>query len=99
MLTADPKIMNQTLRNLVNNRSFWLNVECLANILEPAKNAVKNVECKNTTMADVFIALIQMAIAIKALPTENSEELREFRRKCIQFYNYRWKQFDIELYL
>src|SRR5436190_12226270 len=50
-------------------------------------------------MADVFIALIQMAIAIKALPTENSEELREFRRKCIQFYNYRWKQFDIELYL
>uniref|UniRef100_U9UVY1 Uncharacterized protein n=1 Tax=Rhizophagus irregularis (strain DAOM 181602 / DAOM 197198 / MUCL 43194) TaxID=747089 RepID=U9UVY1_RHIID len=47
-------------------------------------------------MADVFFALIQMAISIKALPTETSEELKEFRQKCIQFYNYRWKQFDFE---
>jgi hypothetical protein len=40
-----------------------------------------------------------MDITIKALPTENSEELKEFRQKCIQFYNFRWKQFDFELYL
>ena len=54
---------------------------------------------KNTTMADVFVALIQMALAIKSLPTESSDELKNFRQKCIQFYNYRWKQFDFELYL
>ena len=70
--------MNQTLRTLTNNQNFWANVEALANVLEPAKNAVKSVECKNTTMADVFLALFQMAIAIKALPTETSEELKEF---------------------
>jgi len=99
MLVTDPKAMNQSLRTLVNNRNFWSNVEALANVLEPAKNAVKSVECKNTTIVDVFFALIQMAIAIKALPTESSEELKEFRQKCIQFYNYRWKQFDFELYL
>ncbi|POG64290.1 hypothetical protein GLOIN_2v1845389 [Rhizophagus irregularis DAOM 181602=DAOM 197198] len=99
MLIDNSKAMNQSLRILVNNRNFWSNVEALANILEPAKNAVKSVECKNTTMADVFFALIQMAISIKALPTETSEELKEFRQKCIQFYNYRWKQFDFELYL
>lgn len=91
--------MNQTLRDLVNNRNFWLNVESLANILEPAKNAVKSIEHTNTTMADVFIALIQMASAIKALPTEGSDELKEFRKKCIKFYNNRWHQFDFELYL
>jgi hypothetical protein len=91
--------MNVTLRNLVNNRNFWANVEGLANILEPAKNAVKSVERKNTTMADIFVALIQMALAIKSLPTESSDELKDLRRKCIQFYNYRWKQFDFELYL
>ncbi|EXX54245.1 hypothetical protein RirG_236360 [Rhizophagus irregularis DAOM 197198w] len=99
MLIDNSKAMNQSLRILVNNQNFWSNVEALANILEPAKNAVKSVECKNTTMADVFFALIQMAISIKALPTETSEELKEFRQKCIQFYNYRWKQFDFELYL
>ena len=91
--------MNLTLRNVVNSRSFWTNVECLVNILESAKNAVKCVECISTTMADVFLTLIQMAAAIKALPTEESEDLREFRRKCIQFYNNRWHQFDTELYL
>ena len=70
--------MNQTLRDLVNNRNFWSNVESLSNILEPAKNAVKSIESTNTTMADVFIALIQMASAIKTLPAEGSEELKEF---------------------
>jgi hypothetical protein len=98
-LVVDSKAMNQVLRNLVTNRNFWTNVESLANILEPAKDAVKAVECKSATMIDVFLALIQMAIAIKALPTENSVELKKFRQKCIQFYNYRWHQFDFELYL
>ena len=99
MLNADSLAMNPTLRNIVNSRSFWLNVECLVNILEPAKNAIKCVEYVSTTMADVFLALIQMAAAIKALPTEGSEDLKEFRQKCIQFYNNRWNQFDFELYL
>jgi hypothetical protein len=58
MLITDPKAMNQSLRTLVNNQNFWSNVEALANVLEPAKNAVKQVECKNTTMADIFFALI-----------------------------------------
>jgi hypothetical protein len=71
--------MNVILRNLVNNRNFWANVEGLANILEPAKNAVKSVERKNTTMADIFVALIQMALAIKSLPTESSDELKDLR--------------------
>ena len=33
---------------------------------------------KNTTMADVFVALIQMALAIKSLPAESSDELKDF---------------------
>ncbi|PKB93883.1 hypothetical protein RhiirA5_440082, partial [Rhizophagus irregularis] len=86
MLIDNSKAMNQSLRILVNNRNFWSNVEALANILEPAKNAVKSVECKNTTMADVFFALIQMAISIKALPTETSEELKEFRQKSLTLW-------------
>ncbi len=57
-MNANSKAMNVTLRNLVNNRNFWANVEGLTNILEPAKNAVKSVEHKNTTMADIFVALI-----------------------------------------
>ncbi|PKY37094.1 hypothetical protein RhiirB3_461330, partial [Rhizophagus irregularis] len=81
MLIADSKAMNQTLQNLVNNRNFWLNVESLTTILEPAKNAVKSIEGKNATMADVFLALIQMATAIKALSTETYFLHPKFRGK------------------
>jgi len=70
--------MNVTLRNLVNNRNFWANVKGLTNILEPAKNAVKSVKRKNTTMANIFVTLIQMALAIKSLPTKSSDELKNF---------------------
>jgi len=54
MLIAGSKAMNKTLRDLVNNRNFWSNVESLANILEPAKNAVKSIERTNTNMADIL---------------------------------------------
>ncbi|RGB21959.1 hypothetical protein C1646_776919 [Rhizophagus diaphanus] len=50
MLIANSKAMNQTLRNLVNNQNFWLNVESLTTILESTKNAVKSIEDKNATI-------------------------------------------------
>ena len=80
-----------------NNRNFWSNVESLANILEPAKNAVKSIERINTNMADVFIALIQMASAIKTLPAEGSEELKEFRKKLRFFKSLPYSNFRCSL--
>ncbi|PKK67207.1 hypothetical protein RhiirC2_867912 [Rhizophagus irregularis] len=63
MLIADSKAMNQTLRNLVNNRNFWLNVESLATILEPAKNAVKSIEgCKQSNHYLQELALYILSI-------------------------------------
>ena len=53
--------------------------------MKPAKNAVKCIECISTTMADIFLAFIQMAAAIKALPTEESEDLREFYKNVFNF--------------
>ncbi|CAG8745569.1 16348_t:CDS:1, partial [Dentiscutata heterogama] len=40
------------LRDLTQNRQFWANVEVLAKILLPAKNAVKIIESKSTTTAN-----------------------------------------------
>ncbi|CAG8800475.1 29261_t:CDS:2, partial [Racocetra persica] len=50
----------------------------LAKILLPAKNAVKMVESKSTITADVFLYLIQMAVAINILEKDNLYEHMEF---------------------
>ncbi|CAG8790068.1 3157_t:CDS:2, partial [Gigaspora rosea] len=96
----DPRSLNDKLRNYITSREFWANVECLYKILEPAKTAVQTVEESNTKIADAFLILIKIAIAIKALPTtETTLERLEFRKKCIIFYNKRWAEFDTDFYL
>ncbi|CAG8615565.1 10935_t:CDS:2 [Racocetra fulgida] len=99
ILEDDNLALTLDLRKLVRNRQFWTNAEILAKILLPAKNAVKMVESKSTTTADVFLFLIQMATAINALEKNSLPEHIEFRKQCIKFYNKRWKEFDIKIYL
>ncbi len=78
MLNTNPIVINSTLRSIVNNRSFWTNIEYLVKILESAKNAVKYVKYISITIADVFLILIQMAAVIKVLLIKESEDLRKF---------------------
>ncbi|CAG8722728.1 13376_t:CDS:2 [Racocetra persica] len=61
ILEDNNSALTPELRKLVQNRQFWANADVLAKILLPAKNAVKMVESKSTTTADVFLSLIQMA--------------------------------------
>src|SRR5437764_8175603 len=91
--------MNSTLRTLTRDRTFWTNADTLAKVLAPAKKAVKMIESKTTTMGDVFLTLIQMATAIKALPLQDSPQLVLFRKQCIQFYNKQWKEFDTSIFM
>ncbi|CAJ0833279.1 13634_t:CDS:2 [Entrophospora sp. SA101] len=94
-----PRCMSTNLYNLVNDRNFWANVECLTNVLSPAKKAVKCIESTNSTLADIFLILIQMAATIKQLPISDSTECKGFQRQCIQIYNKRWIQFNVKFYL
>ncbi|CAG8573001.1 1032_t:CDS:2 [Cetraspora pellucida] len=75
------------------------NAEVLAKVLALAKNAVKIAESKVTTTADIFLFLIQIAIAINALKNNDLTECIEFHKQCIQFYNKHWKEFNIKFYL
>lgn len=71
-------------------------MEQLRDILRPAKRAVKNVEFRTTLLANVFVELVKMAIAIKETSVLYNSQ---FRRDCIAIYNKRWKEFDTDLYL
>ena len=83
-------------KNLINDRQFWINVEQLRNLIIPVKRAVKDVEFQGTTLADVFVELVKIAIAVQEIPAPLNDQ---FRRDCIAIYNKRWKQFDTDLYL
>ncbi|CAG8752369.1 1725_t:CDS:1, partial [Racocetra fulgida] len=78
ILEDNNQALTPELRSLVQNRQFWANAKALAKILLPAKNAVKMVESKSTTTANVFLYLIQMAVAINILEKDNLYEHMEF---------------------
>ncbi|CAJ0902915.1 8609_t:CDS:2, partial [Entrophospora sp. SA101] len=78
MIEKDPGCMSTNLYNLVNDRNFWANVECLTYVSSPAKKAVKCIESANSTLADFFLILIQMAATIKQLPISDSTEHKVF---------------------
>ncbi|CAG8794498.1 17448_t:CDS:2, partial [Cetraspora pellucida] len=99
ILDENESSMIPELQKLTRDRQFWVNVEVLAKVLSPAKNAIKIVESKATTTADIFLFLVQMASAINTLSANDLSERTEFRKQCIQFYNKRWKEFDIKFYI
>jgi hypothetical protein len=52
---------------LINDRQFWINVEQLQNLITPVKRAVKDIEFQGTILADVFIKLVKIAIAVQEI--------------------------------
>ncbi|CAG8781221.1 1271_t:CDS:2, partial [Racocetra fulgida] len=92
-----PKLFKKTeIIKIISDRQFWINVEQLHKVLEAPKQAITSVESKTATLASIFVDLLKMANAIKKLP---SIQNLEFKRLCINIYNRRWAEFDIDLFL
>ncbi|CAG8830084.1 33530_t:CDS:2, partial [Racocetra persica] len=89
-------IVPKDIANTIGSRGFFNDVEYLLRIIYPAKEAITAVESKSTTLADVYIKLVQLASAIHCIPLETDHI--EFRKICIQIYNRRWDEFDFEIF-
>lgn len=57
---------------------------------------VKSLEFKTTSLADCFVELIKLSKKIKSLPPVSDYE---FKHNCVELFNKRWKEFDIQLYI
>ncbi|CAJ0750298.1 18588_t:CDS:2 [Entrophospora sp. SA101] len=99
VLEAEPEIFRNAVnvRSLIHNRQFWMDVNQLHAVLSPIKKAVKDVEFTSTTMADVFMELVKLAISIKEIPTLINNN--PFKQECHGIFNKRWKQFDTDIYI
>ncbi|RIB20685.1 hypothetical protein C2G38_2035034 [Gigaspora rosea] len=69
VLEHEPQIFTcaNAMKNLINDRQFWIDVEQLRNIIGPVKRAVKNVEFRTTSLADKTIDLKKNEDHIKNL--------------------------------
>ncbi|CAG8633135.1 19879_t:CDS:2 [Cetraspora pellucida] len=69
VLDQEPQIFDHAsdVKNLINDRQFWIDIEQLWNILRLVKCTVMDVEFRTTLLADVFIELVKMAIAIQEI--------------------------------
>jgi len=79
-------ITNESVKAILRRRGYFEDTQALAETLKPIRIAIQALESKNTTMADCYIHLIKIAIAIKSLP---SEDYRGFRNHCIKVFNER----------
>ncbi|GBC48402.2 ribonuclease H-like domain-containing protein [Rhizophagus irregularis DAOM 181602=DAOM 197198] len=84
------------IKNLLQNRQFFQDVEQLHTILAPAKKAIQAVEANSSNMASIFLQLIQMAVEIKKISNYFDPN---FKKNCINIFNKRWAQFDTDTYL
>src|ERR1051325_1540678 len=96
ILDENPEKLSDNISALIRSRSFFTDVKAVNTLLEPVKSVVKSLEFKTTTLADCFIELIKLSQKIKSLPPVS---YYDFKYQCIGFFNKRWKEFDIQLYI
>ena len=96
ILDETPEKLSADISALIRSRSFFTDVEAVNTLLKPVKSVIKSLEFKTTTLADCFVELIKLSQKIKSLPPVSDYD---FKYQCIELFNKRWQEFDIQLYL
>ncbi|CAG8772065.1 24030_t:CDS:1, partial [Cetraspora pellucida] len=76
------------------NDSFYPLCKRIVLIFELIKQVINLLKSHIATLADCFIGIVQIAIALKKIPTSNN-----LRTLAIAVFNTRYEQFDISSYL
>ena len=93
------EITNKTVKRILRNSDFFINVNKLTEVLKPIKTVITLLESANTNLSDCLIQLILLANAIKKLSFRSSPKMTAFRQHCVETFNKRWANFDPKLYL
>jgi hypothetical protein len=88
--------LSNDISELIRNQTFFTDVEAVNTLLGPVKSVVKFLKFKITSLTDCFVKLIKLSKKIKSLPPVSDYE---FKHKCVELFNKRWKEFDIQLYI
>ncbi|CAG8833043.1 37284_t:CDS:2 [Gigaspora margarita] len=92
----NPDIVNTSVQAILRTRTFFDDLNALAFVLYPVKTAILTLESQDCSLADCFIGLVCLGMAIKRLP-EN--DYHNFRQQAIAIYNRRFAEFDDDAYI
>ena len=95
-MDENPEKISTEISVLIRSRTFFTDVEAVNTLLEPVKSVVKSLEFKTTTLVDCFVELIKLSQKIRSLPPVSDYD---FKHQCIEIFNKRWQEFDIQLYI
>ncbi|CAJ0648070.1 522_t:CDS:2, partial [Entrophospora sp. SA101] len=69
-------ITNGDVLSLLQQCNFFSDVEILCEVLKPIKEAVVSMQTNHANLADCFIHMCHIGVAIKKLSSENNPELK-----------------------
>ncbi|CAG8839180.1 18661_t:CDS:2, partial [Gigaspora margarita] len=97
ILEEKPNIFtNQEVFQIVcdEDDTFYISCKRISLIFKPIKRVITLLESRTANLADCFIGIVQIAVALKRIPTSNN-----FYTLAIAAFNFHYQQFDISSYL
>ncbi|PKB96689.1 hypothetical protein RhiirA5_385174 [Rhizophagus irregularis] len=87
-------ITNSHVSLLIQDEEFFVNCHHIRSIWAPIKECINILKSKSATLADCFMQMIKLAIAIFRLPSSNP-----YKVSAIQIFNRRYLEFQHPAYL
>ena len=87
-------ISNSDVYNLMQNEEFFTACHQIRSVWAPIKECINILEAKSASLADCFIQMIKLAVAIFRLPSSNL-----YKPAAIQVFNRRYLEFQHPAYL
>ena len=98
IINENPNVItNENVKNIImRKRGFFQDVQDLAAIIKPIKDAIIQLERQEANLADCFFSLAQLGASIKNIPESDH---KMFYRHCIKSFNTRFNEFDFDEHL
>ena len=80
--------------DLIQNEEFFTTCHQIRSIWAPIKECINILEAKSASLADCFVYMIKLAVAIFRLPSSNP-----YKSSAIQIFNRRYLEFQHPAYL
>lgn len=94
MLEHSNIISNTEVSYLILDEEFFTNCRQIRSVWAPIKECINILEAKSASLADCFIQMIKLAVAIFRLPSSNL-----YKSAAIQIFNRRYLEFQHPVYL
>lgn len=80
------EITNISVKNILKKRGFFDDIRIVSEILKPIHDSILILERNNTTLADCYLQLLQIAYFFKNISTNDYKILKT---SCIKVFNKR----------